>query len=177
MPAVAAPVYLDTSVAVTSVESGIPHHRACAAFCDGLRDAGTEVVVSQLVRVEFLNAWFRLSTSPYLQPDTVRRYRLRAWDRDAMVRDSWMVHGVAMFDRFLDSFAATTEVPLNRQIIAASIPLMARHRLRSLDAVHVATALFVGVSDFAAVDEDFRRVPNLRFVLLRDASVEAGPDA
>ena len=73
------------------------------------------------------------------------------------------------FERFLAPFAAIVELPFSLPIRRASIELMARHRLRSHDAIHVATALAAGVPDFASVDSDFRRVPALQLHLLRDA--------
>jgi predicted nucleic acid-binding protein len=170
-----APVFLDTSVLVTALESSIPNYQASATFCQQLVEQGSRVVISQVVRIEFAQAWFRLPANPYLKPETVRQYRLGAWDRNATVREAWLTFGLASLDQLLSRFADLIEVPLNQPIIAAVVPLMARYRLRSLDAVHVATAISTGIVDVASVDEDFRRVPNIRLTLLRDTPPSSSP--
>ncbi len=124
-----AAVFLDTSAVVCAVQSEIPHHRACRDYRNQLVSDGRRVVISQLLRIEYAQTWYRLPTTDYVQPQLVRAYRLGAWDRDPA----------------------------------------ARHRLRSHDALHVATALAAGVPDFATVDADFRRVSALRLHLLRDS--------
>lgn len=76
---------------------------------------------------------------------------------------------VKQVEAFLRRFTEIVELPLTAPILTTSITVMARYRPRSYDAVHVASALSVGIADFASVDADFRRVSNLRLRLLRDA--------
>ena len=67
-------------------------------------------------------------------------------------------------------FAALTRVAFDRAIWEASLDAMARHRLRSHDAIHVATARSAGVRSFATLVADFRRVPDLDVMLLRETN-------
>ncbi|HUG60949.1 MAG TPA: type II toxin-antitoxin system VapC family toxin [Methylomirabilota bacterium] len=169
IPRTAADFFVDTNVAVAALFPRIAHHRACAGFCDALEADGVRVVCSHLLHLEFVQTWFRLPQSPYLDAETIRRARLGAWDRSLEVRERWMAEGVARLDAFLARFANVVEIPFDLDVWRASAGLMARYRLRSHDAAHAATALSVGVLDFATADDDFRRVPNLRLHLLRDA--------
>jgi predicted nucleic acid-binding protein len=50
---------------------------------------------------------------------------------------------------------------------------MCRDHLKSYDAYHAATALALGVRDFATVDADFTRVTELTVHLLRDSEPNA----
>ena len=161
-------IYLDTSVVVTAMVPGIPHHGACAAFCEALRQERTRVVYSQLLRLEFIQVWFRLPAGSYLSTEDVKIHRLRAWDRSPTVRAAWMTHGIEQLERFLDRFGEILELPFNLAVWRASVNVMARHRLRSNDAAHVATARIAGLTDLATVDDDFRRATDLRLWLLRD---------
>lgn len=167
-PSRLAAVYMDTNVAVATLVPAIAHHRACAEFCDAVEADQTRVVCSRILHVEFAQVWFRLPTTPYLDAATIREFRLRAWDRNASVRERWMAEGVTRLDDFFLRFAQVVQLPLTEATWRASVGFMARHRLRSHDAIHAATAIRVGVPDFASVDADFRRVPNLRLELLRD---------
>ena len=161
-------VCLDTSVIAAYVIPSIAHHAACVQFCDELTRRSTQVYCSDILRIEFSDFWFRLPRTSHLNQSIIRQFRLGAWDRNALVRIQWMEEGVRQFEWFLDKFESVTEVPSAEPIWRASIGLMARYRLRSHDAIHVATALAAGVPDFASVDSDFRRVPTLRLHLLRD---------
>lgn len=161
-------VFLDTSAVVCAVQSGIPHHRACREYCDHLVRSGRRVVISQILRIEFAQTWYRMPATSYVQPQVVRAFRLGAWDREAAVREKWMAYGFTLLDGLVAGFAGNLELPIDESVIAASVQIMARHRLRSHDAIHVATALAAGVPDFASVDGDFRRVSALRLHLLRD---------
>jgi predicted nucleic acid-binding protein len=87
-----------------------------------------------------------------------------------------MREGTAKLDDFLGRFAEVVELPLTPTILSTSVDLMARHRLRSFDAAHTATALLAGVHEFATIDDDFRRVPHLRLRLLRDAPPEVASE-
>lgn len=71
------------------------------------------------------------------------------------------------FDTLLRTFAVVYEVPYRSAIWQHAVQLMSLHNLRSYDAAHVATALAVGVSDFASVDSDYLRISELRTHIIR----------
>jgi predicted nucleic acid-binding protein len=72
------------------------------------------------------------------------------------------------FDAFFTQFAETWEVPYRQRSWTQSVGIMALRQLRSLDAIHVAIAQDIGVTDFATTDDHFRRIGGLRVWLLRD---------
>lgn len=77
---------------------------------------------------------------------------------------------VRRFEALMARFAALTRVAYDRAIWEANLDVMARHRLRSHDAVQVATARSAGIRSFATLDADFRRVPDLDVILLRETA-------
>jgi predicted nucleic acid-binding protein len=159
-------VLLDTSVIAAAIVPGLPHAAACASFCRDLVADGTTIYFSRIVRLEFGQLWSRLPTSQYLPSDVQRRFYLGAWSKDPTVRLRWMAHGVSELERLLGGFNETFELPFDLTTWRASIDVMARHRLRSHDALHIASALAVRVNDVATLDDHFRRVSNLRVWLL-----------
>lgn len=161
--------YLDTSVLVAALVPVIPHHRACVNYCRSLVTAQARVFISSVIRIEFAQAWFLLPRMPYVDDEMRHDHRLGAWDRNVAVRERWMEEGVDRFETVLAGFHQVVELPLDRGAWRASIGFIARHRLRSHDAIHAATALSIGRVDFASVAGDFRRVPSLRLRLLRDS--------
>ena len=78
--------------------------------------------------------------------------------------------GVRRFEATMARFASLTQVAFDRAIWKQSLDVMVRHRLRSHDAIHVATARSAGVRSFATLDADFRRVPDLDVLLLRETN-------
>jgi predicted nucleic acid-binding protein len=78
------------------------------------------------------------------------------------------VEGTRRFDAFLGQFGEWFEIDCEHRIWRRSLELMAVHQLRSIDAIHVATAQEVGVLDFATSDDHFRRVAGLNLWLMRD---------
>ncbi len=90
------------------------------------------------------------------------------------MRERWLDAGVQRFNDLMGRFDRVTEIPFGRTIWQASLAVMAQQRLRSHDAIHVATARTAGVRDFATLDDHFRRVPDLRLWLIRDAGPSPG---
>lgn len=84
------------------------------------------------------------------------------------VRQQWMSAGMQKFESFLNRFDEVAEFPFHGEIWEQSVEIMARHQLKSLDAVHVATARAYGLRHFATLDDDFNHVQDLRVWLIRD---------
>ena len=162
--------YLDTSVVVASTIDGIAGSEACAAFCDRLVDAGSHVFFSQILRLELSQVLARLPKDNQVPLAVRHAYRLDRWDTRVDVRTRWLTDGARRFEDLLVRFAEVSEIAFDPTIWHASLDVMARYRLRSHDAIHVASARAAGVRDFATLDGDFRRVPDLRVLLLRGAS-------
>ncbi len=78
-----------------------------------------------------------------------------------------MQRGVAQFDDLMSEFARVFEIPIDPVNRERSASLMACYHLSSYDALHVATALELGIIDFATLDADFTAVAELDVVLLQ----------
>ena len=162
-----AAIYLDTSVVVASTIDGIAGSEACAAFCDRLVDASSHVFFSQILRLELSQVLARLPKDNQVPLAVRHAYRLDRWDSRVDVRTRWLTDAAQRFEDLLARFADLSEIAFDPTIWRASLDVMAHFRLRSHDAVHIATARAAGVRDFATLDDDFRRVPDLRVWLLR----------
>ena len=73
-----------------------------------------------------------------------------------------------MAERLLTLFLAQfprREVRVNRRVLRSMVSLMGTYNLRSLDAVQVASALDVQCRDIVSLDDDFRRIDDIRLWL------------
>jgi predicted nucleic acid-binding protein len=73
-------------------------------------------------------------------------------------------------ERFIATLPYCVELTLNVQIHNNCFDLMARYALRSLDAVHLATALRYEIPVFWTCDDHFERVNDLYVEVIRDNS-------
>jgi predicted nucleic acid-binding protein len=168
---VARDVYLDTSVLLAAVMDGVPHHKSALRFCQELTRERAGVYFSQLLRIECIHAIRAVGTNPKLVSEmTRRRYRLAHWGDDLGVRQRWMADGIARVEELLSEFDRVFEAPHDLNIWLLSVEIMCRYQIKSYDATHVATAIHLGIADFASVDGDFMRVDALNVTLIRDAA-------
>ncbi len=165
-------VYLDSSLVVAAIVRGSDHSRASADFCAQLAERGSRVYFSQVLRLELAEAVRRLAADPKraarLPPDLRREYQLGQWGTNLFVRQRWMDFGVQQLDALLDRFAEAFELPFRPKVWRSSLAVIVDHQLRSLDAIHVATAREYRIRHLATTDDDFSRVTDLRVWLLRD---------
>lgn len=167
-PPPASDIYLDTSVTAGAVLAGTRHSEAALAFCRQLAENGNRVFFSQILRLEFSEAIRRVAQRGELPGDTMREWELDRWDRSMRVRERWLSFGVEQLEALLAEFREVLELPFLLETWQASIDVMAKYGLRSLDAVHVATAMATGLSDLATIDRHLSRVADLRVWLVRD---------
>jgi predicted nucleic acid-binding protein len=162
-------LYVDTSYIAASMIGGSPNHRDASVHAYRSAESGCRVYFSQLTRIELLQAIRVIGTDPEALPEVMRRrYRLARWGWDEGVRERWMAYGVAQFRAFLDLFDAAVEIPLTITAWETSISLMTRYHLKSYDAFHAATAIELGVYDFATADTQFSAVAELNVHLIRN---------
>lgn len=162
-------VYLDTSLVVAALVAGSDHHRPCAAYCARLAANDCRIYFSQILWLELAEALRRLATRPSVAAEIRVAYRLDAWTTDARVRDRWLRYGLDLFEVFLDRFEVG-EFPFDRPTWHESIAVMVDLRLRSLDAIHIATARRNGIRAIATADGDFMRAAGeFDVVLVRDS--------
>ncbi|MGH9176054.1 MAG: type II toxin-antitoxin system VapC family toxin [Vicinamibacterales bacterium] len=165
-------IYLDTGVVVAAIMRGALYHEPARDFCVTLANASSHVYFSSLLQVEFLQALVAIGNDPTQVPGGIRRrYRLHRWGESDAIRLTWLNHALELFEGFLGQFSEVDEVAIAPRIVTAAVPVMARHMLRSYDALHVSTAAEIGLSHFATCDSDFLRVERegwLTVHLIRD---------
>lgn len=164
-------IYLDTSTVVAATIAGSTNSRANARFCDRLVSQQSSIYFSQLMRLEYSEAFKKLATKPGELPAELRRqYQLDDWGTNLLVRRRWMDFGVAQLDQFVNRFAEIFELPLNRTTWLRSVAVMVENQLRSYDAVHVATAREAHLLHFATTDRHFRKIDDLTIWLTLDSA-------
>lgn len=169
-------MYVETSIFVGAVVQGPDDSAACLSFVDGLREANTQVVYSELMRLEFANAVAELARSTRrrgeLPEEIVKEFALDRWSTDPAVRSHWLQFGMTELDSLLGSFYVDEEIPIDDLVIGNALEMMVEHDLRSYDAVHVATARLQSVRHLATCDGGFQSAaPLTKVVLVRDGGI------
>ena len=155
-------VLLDTSFVVAALVSGEVHHDACLDFASRLQAAGSAIVYSSLLRIEYFNTWRKLIGQGLLPPEPSDQLRMSLDIPEA--RPYWFRVTDRLLSRFLAQFPRR-EVRLNRRVLRSMVALMGTYNLQAMDAAQVASALDMGCQDIASLDDDFKRVQGIRLWL------------
>ncbi|MGH2534127.1 MAG: type II toxin-antitoxin system VapC family toxin [Thermomicrobiales bacterium] len=162
-------VYLDTSIIFAAMFRESENWAAGSAFCRRLVEEGCQVYFSQIVRLELSEAIRKLATIPGRTPyELGRQFQLDQWEQSIFIRRRWFQFGVEEFELLLARFAQVNELPFDQAIWLKSITVMTDERLRSHDAIHVATAREYRVPCIATTDDHFLRITDPAVRLLRD---------
>lgn len=163
-------VYLDTSVIVAAIIVRSPRHQPSSEILKKIADDGATVCVSQLVHAELLQSLVALATTPYaLSEQTRRQFRLHRWGDVLDVRRRWLRHAMELRDTLFTQFRRVEEIGITREITREAITVMAESRLKSYDAVHVASAIWLQSAEIITSDRDFERV-NVHGLTIRTIS-------
>lgn len=161
--------YLDASFVVAAMIAGSHHAAASHEFAARLSESRSHVHFSTILPIEISQALFRMGANPIrLSPDVRSQFLLDRWEHDFLTRHRWMAYGIDKFNEFQRGFAHVYEYPLSLDTWRRSVSIMSHYQLRSIDAIHVATAQTIGVRDFVTCDAGFRRVDGLNVILIRD---------
>jgi predicted nucleic acid-binding protein len=150
-------VLLDTNVVAEALLGNQPEHSSCLAVLKHLGDNGTRVVFSRLLEIELWEVVFNLALRERHPRKDIRRVRYdnrvkpraarllrdaqRAWEDNVLAPLDWTRVGIDH---------VTGEVPR----------LMQKYGLQSYDAVHAATLLDSGITDFVTRDAGFAVLPS-----------------
>jgi predicted nucleic acid-binding protein len=160
---------LDTSVLAAALMPGTINHLAASAFLRTLASRKSPVYLSAMARIELIESARKIGADPRELDQAVRdRFRLRRWHTREDVRVAWSRHVLDELDRLLAEFAEAHERPITLPIIGRTVALVNHYKLKSYDALHVATAEEAGIRRFAAVDGDFAKVTHLEIEIIRD---------
>lgn len=172
MTARLARVYLDSSVLIGAVVEGANHAAASHDFCHQVVNDRTTVAISALSRYEVAHVASLLGNPAgrrTLPDSVVQEYELMNWSADESVRDRWMSTIGMSLESLLGNFNEFAEIPILPHLWHTAIQVMIEHDLQSYDALHVATARSVDVTDFATTDRQYARIDGLAVHLTRDS--------
>jgi predicted nucleic acid-binding protein len=148
-------VVLDTSVVVEALLPNQPEHHACLAALERLADNHSTVLYNRLLEIELWEATFNLALRERHPRKNLRRIRYDNRIRPHAARLLRQAHQA--WEKTLDSLTSSV---IEVGEVADEVPrLMQEHGLQSYDAVHAATLLATGVTDFLTRDTGFAILP------------------
>ena len=153
-------LYVDTDIAISHLVSSQPHHARCMGFLENLARYGTVIYLSSLTWMEYVHVITRERFRQALPEETRSRFRLDRWE-ESRVREQFVVASVHALEELLNEFE-WVEVFLTSDIRVDALRLVARYSLDGQDAIHLASALHEGVTDFAGFDAHYRRVDGIQ---------------
>lgn len=155
-----ADLYLDSDLLIAYLVVSDPHHQRAELFLERLAQSRTTTVyLSTLSWIELVHVIVRERIRQSLPKEIQRRLRLDRW-HEPLVRQAYVQAFASGLSALLAQFS-WVEIDLNPQIRAAAIQLVAQYSLGGQDAVHVASATWAGVLEFASFDRSFRRIDGL----------------
>lgn len=141
--------YLDANLYIYIFEGAPAYRQLMAALTAAIDEQDVAVIASELTFVEIL-------------PGPVREGRRRL---------------VASYLDLMQRTPRVTLVPVDRRVIERAVQLRADLRLRSMDALHLATALVHGCETFLTNDERLAAPDEIRLVTLKElAATKSGQD-
>jgi predicted nucleic acid-binding protein len=146
---------LDTNVVAEALLPNEPEHAACAAVLHRLAEAGTTVVFSRLLEVELWEVVFNLALRERHPRKDLRRVRYDSRVRRRAAR--LLAETQTGWEELLDTLS-WLRVEIHE--VASDVPkLMQSYGFQSYDAVHAATLLDNGLTDFVTRDGGFAALP------------------
>ena len=158
---------LDTSFVVDAMVDGEPRHHDALRYLEILAAAGTTLYLSRLLEIELVEAAYKLSMREHF--GSVQRAASMRHDGRALRRANRMVDEIEA--AWLASRAKFTfEIVEPHDVVAVARPLL-RRGLSSYDAIHAATAIWLGVPNIVTCDAGFGAVREQDLEILTHSSV------
>jgi predicted nucleic acid-binding protein len=149
-------VVLDTNVVAEALLPNEHEHQPCLALLEHLADAGTAVVFSRLLEIELWEAVFNLALRERHPRKNLRHVRYDNRVRPRAARLLQQAH-----DAWSKTLASLTWSVIELHEVSHDVPkLMQDYGLQSYDAVHAATLLASGLTDFLTRDGGFAVLPS-----------------
>jgi predicted nucleic acid-binding protein len=156
-----AQLVLDTSFVVEALIATQPRHPECRAFLAYVMRAGSRVHFNRLLELELWEATYRVALKELRRGRGARtvRHEPRALRRARAVREE-------VETAWRDVVTALDSVSVDLGDVAAWVPQMMAYGVSSYDAVHAATAVYLGVRPLVTLDYHFSLVPEAALELL-----------
>lgn len=154
-------LYVDTDILIAALITTEPQHARCRDCLPNVIAIGlTTVYVSAITWLEYLNVIKGDAFRQRLPVEMRQHYSLERW-QEKSVRASYFTDLLDDFEQLFRQFKELIEISLVPEVRIAAIGYAVEYDLRRLDAVHLASAIKMGIFDFASLDGSFRRVDNL----------------
>lgn len=149
-------VVLDTNVVVEALLPKQPEHSSCLDVLERLGDGGIPVVFSRHLEIELWESVFNLALRERHPRKDLRRVR---YDNRVRPRAARLLGQTGQaWEKMLGSLSWTR---IEIHDVAADVPgLIQDYGLQSYDAVHAATLLNSGITDFVTRDGGFAVLPS-----------------
>jgi predicted nucleic acid-binding protein len=148
-------VVLDTNVVAEALLPNEPEHAPCLAVLERLADSGAYVVFNGLLEIELWEAVFNLALRERHPRKSLRHVRYDSRVRPRAARLLAQAHKA--WEDLQRPFGWTR---VEMHDVAEGVPkLMQEYGLQSYDAVHAATVLDGGLTDFVTRDGGFAILP------------------
>ncbi len=147
---------LDTSFVVEALIPSQPAHEACEAFLNRLAQQPSTICFNNLLEMELAEVVFRIAL--------IDRFGRNGWKtarRDGRARRRARRLMEDALEAWEDVLAAFSYVRVGLEEVERAVPrLMSTFGLKSYDAVHAATAMYIDVEAIVALDSDFAALPS-----------------
>jgi len=156
-----AQLVLDTSFVVEALIATQPRHLECHAFLAYVTQAGSRVHFNRLLELELWEATYRFALKELRFGRGTRnvRHEPRALRRAKAVREE-------VETAWREVLALIDSVTVDLGEVVAWVPQLMTCGVSSYDAVHAATAIYVGVRPLVTLDYHFSLVPEATLELL-----------
>ena len=150
-------VALDTNVVAEALLAKQPEHDACLAVLERLGTEGSTVVLSRHLEIELWEVLFNLALRERHPRKDLRRVR---YDNRVRPRAARLLgQAQQAWEERLRGSLSWTRIEIHE--IAEEVPaLIQQYGLQSYDAVHAATLLNSGITDFVTRDGGFAVLPS-----------------
>lgn len=150
------PAYLDTSIISFAMMEHTLFHSSSLAYCERLIAERVVVMIAEIHTIEILQALVAIGNDPKQVQGSIRRqYRLHRWGDEEHVRRRWLNDGFQRYQAFLKRFASVVFLEVTGPVRLTTVEYMARFKLKSADAMHLALANAAQATVLVTADRDY----------------------
>ena len=145
-------IYFDTSFVFACLVKNIKYNAECLKFIERLAKVQPIIVMSQLVRSELFNAILNLKMRDRFKGRVFVDQEIR---KDPTLIDQFYPDITRIDQDFVDlmqRFTYWSLEPVTQDIIDKSLTLIKTYRLKSNDAIHIASMVSLDIKDIAVFD-------------------------
>jgi predicted nucleic acid-binding protein len=146
-------IYIDTSVVIHSYTPNSPYYSDCQALLANLEKKKSLLIFSKILYPELWCAVIGVHIREKFKTDRPAKY---AKDHPKCIQEFFQKS--LKVEKKLEGYRHSS-IEIEDSIIAKAREIMPLYRVGSTDAIHIATAEVLGITDFAVVDKDIENLP------------------